>query len=344
MSFLLKYADVPICYILTKDNSLIPEYSENSEVIEWLYRFRAWAEQYSWCGIGGTQYGDVHGSDDRRLINIIGKCFILGMNKNIPEFDNTMRIYLNALDKQVKLQLPDGNPSFGKMYNYRDYETYMAAYFPFMGYHDNESVRYIADKRINCVYEFTKQKRYDIYRPETKYPGAKKEWLTEIVNPALYNDGNIMLAEFYDYVSYAGMYPYLDEASQNKIETIVEWIFDERYSSIGRYYYYVPTDPSYKTKSINHKLQLPNIESPHITGSKRGLLFLCFILSHFRTSRNSKWFNGAIDFLNQYRTSDGTYQFPPDLIPDKIGENKKSKLYREIISTFWMERIFANLP
>ena len=354
IDFLLKNAGVPIRYILTKDISLIPEYLANSEVIEWLRRFKTWAEQYEWCGIGGIAHGDVHGSDDRRLMNIIGKCFILGMNKDISEFDIIMKIYLSALEKQVNKQLPEGNPAFWKMYEYRDYETYMASYFPFMGYHDNESVRYIADKRINYVYEFTKQKRYDIYRSDAKYPGAKREWAAEIVDPALYSDGNIMLAEFYDYVLYAGIYNYVNEESRNKIETIVEWIYDEDYSQIGRYYYYVPTDPSYKTKSINGKLWFTDLASPHITGSKCGLLFQCFILSHFKASRNSIWFNEAIDFLNQYKLSDGLYQFPPDLILDKpdrhawqghlnAGENKKSKKYREIISTFWMERIFANL-
>lgn len=344
-NYLLKNAGAPIRYILTKDTALIPEVMGNFEAVEWLRRFKAWAEQYEWCGIGGNNYGDVHGSDDRRLINIIGKCFILGIDKNFAEFDNIMSIYLAALEKQVNKQLPDGNPAFWKMYEYRDYETYMSAYFPLMGYHDNASVRYITNKRINCVYEFTKQKRYDIYRKDAKYPGAKKEWVSQIVDPVLYSDGNIMLAELYDYVLYAGMYEYVSKEDKNKIETIVEWIFDERYSEIGRYYYYVPTDPSYKTKSINGKLWLADIDLslPHIKGSKNRFLFICFILSHFKASRKSRWFNEAIDFLYKYKTSEGHFKFPPDLINMNIGESKKNKNYDEIISTYWMEKILSNL-
>jgi len=353
--YLLENADAPIRYILTKSPELIPDVVKNSEVTEWLRRLKNWAEQYEWCGIGGKMGGDIHGSDDRRYVNIIGKCFILGMNKSIADFDSIMRIYLNALDRQMKN--PSGaDPSFWQIYKFRDYETLMAAYYPFMGYHDEEPVRYIAGKRINYVYEFTRQKRYDIYRSDAKYPGTKKEWLPYVVDPVLYRDGNIMLASFEDYILYAGIYEHADDETKQKIETIVEWIYDERYNEIsGGYCYYMPDDPRYKAKRINNKLHLADISGE--PGNKRshfGFLFTCFILSHFKASRNAKWFNEAIQYLEQYKTEEGRYKFPPDLILDKpdmhawaghlnAGENKKKKQYREILSTYWMERILDNL-
>lgn len=355
MEYLLENADAPIRYILTKDSSLIPDVLANNEVSHWLNRMKEWAEQYAWCGIGGNKYGDVHGSDDRRYINIIGKCFILGMNNDIPSFDHTMQIYLNALNKQIKKTF-DGDPAFWKMYEYRDYETFIAAYYPLMGYHGEGSVHYIAEKRINYVYEFARQKRYDIHLKEANYLGVKKEWVPYIVDPSLYRDGNIMLAQLEDYILYAGMYDHVGEDERQKIETIVEWIFDDKYADIPwGYYYYCPTDPKYKAKQINNKLVLANlIENPQNKGNHFGLLFICFILSHFKASRKSKWFTDAINYLEQYKTKEGRYKFPTSLITDKpdmhawaghlnVGENKKTKNYHEIISTFWMERILANL-
>ena len=344
--YLLGNAGVPIRYILTGDKSLIPEMLENFEVMEWMRRLREWAECNKWH--------DIHGSDDRRYINIIGKCCILGLNKDIPEFDGIMKFYLDRLHTQIEKRLDDKR-TFGRIYNYRDYETLTACYLPFMGYYDDTAVRYIADKRIDYVYNFTKEKRYDIYRDGAYYPGARKEWLVYMVDPALYSDGNISLAEYYDYILYAGMYNHVDDERKRKIDTIVEWIYDDRYDDIpGGYNYYAPDDARYKSKSINGKLGLtPLPDEPHIKGSKPGFLFTCFLLSHFKATYESKWWSKAMNFLSLYQTADGRYKLPPDLILDKpdtrahvghlnVGENKRKKNYAEILSTYCVERILNN--
>jgi hypothetical protein len=63
----------------------------------------------------------------------------------------------------------------------------------------------------------------------------------------------------------------------------------------------------------------------------------------------------ALRYLDQYKNERGRYNFPPHLITEKpdsyvifgghmnVGENKKSKLYGEILSTYWMERIHQNM-
>ena len=56
-------------------------------------------------------------------------------------------------------------------------------------------------------------------------------------------------------------------------------------------------------------------------------------------------------YIENYKTADKRYIFPRHMIIEKpnchviggghmnVGENKKSKKYREIISTYWMNRI-----
>ena len=81
------------------------------------------------------------------------------------------------------------------------------------------------------------------------------------------------------------------------------------------------------------------------------LIFQVFILAHFKTARKSLWFQLAIDYLEIFRCKNGHYKFPATMIQEKtdcfvmkgghmnVGENKRKKEYREIISTYWMDRI-----
>jgi hypothetical protein len=80
-----------------------------------------------------------------------------------------------------------------------------------------------------------------------------------------------------------------------------------------------------------------------------------FVLSHFKAARVSEWFSLVLRYLDRYKNESGRYVFPPRLITEKpdsyvifgghmnVGENKKSKLYGEILSTYWMERISQNM-
>jgi hypothetical protein len=242
------------------------------------------------------------------------------------------------------------------MYHYRDYETILACYMPFLGYAHEKSVQYVASKRANIVCEFTRQGRYDVYRDDLAYPGANKAWKPYILDPELYRDGNIALPSIHDLILFAGMYPHFDHETREKVETTVRWLFGGGYASIhDRLYYYAPDDPNYKSKAINSKVRLPDLRelSRADAGDLQGLLYLCFILSHFREAR--EWVSEAVLCLERYKTESGRYVFPKEMIAEKKdsyatdgghmnpGESKKNKRYAEIVSTYWMERICANL-
>lgn len=346
--WLLENADYPIKYNLTQDASYIEKMLENEEVKAWVNRLTN--------RVLSNDLSNIHGGHDYRYENIIGKCFILGLNSKISPFDFAMRFFINFLDKHIT-RTHDEKLTFGKMYQYRDYETIIACYMPFLGYAREESVQYVANKRVNIIYEFTKQQRYDIYRTDLSYPGANKAWKLSIVDPELYKDGNIALPSIHDLILFAGMYPYFEQEMKTKVETTIRWIFGEKYSMIKNgLCYYAPDDPSYKSKRINNKVYLFDFDnkSPD-SGDIQGLLFHCFIFSHFEESKKSEWFLRAISYLDGYKLESGHYIFPKEMIVEKkdsyvykgghmnVGELKKNKNYAEIISTYWMERILANL-
>jgi hypothetical protein len=91
---------------------------------------------------------------------------------------------------------------------------------PFMGYAQEEAVKYVAYKRANIIYEFTKQQRYDVYRSDTNYPGVKKEWKPLIIDPELYKDGNIVLP-LYTTDSVRRNVPVFDTDTRKKVETTI---------------------------------------------------------------------------------------------------------------------------
>jgi len=346
--WLLNNADYPIRYSLTRDKSLIDPMLKNIEVVSWLRRLTDRALR--------GDISDIHGSHDYRLENIIGKCFILGLDANVRQFDLAMRFYIDFLDKHIA-NVYDEALTFEKMYQYRDCETLIACYMPFLGYANEKSVRYVAEKRASAIYRFTKQRRYDIYRSERAYPGVKQEWKPHIVDPELYVDGNIALPSIHDLILFAGMYRNFDATTRDKVETTIRWLFGEGYSQInGNLYYYAPDDPRYKAKSINSKVFLYDFDKPNPDpGEERALLFHCFILSHFQEARNSVWFSRALSHLDRFKTEAGRYIFPKTMIAEQcdvgithgghmnVGESKMNKTYAEIISTYWMERINANL-
>ena len=191
----------------------------------------------------------------------------------------------------------------------------------------------------------------------SQYKGVKKEWQKYLIDPELYTDGNIAQPAMHDYILFAGMYNELDDDLRNKVENIVEWVFDSRYADIiyGYGYFYAPHG-SYKAKAIIFKMHLPDFKHKTFNdGELSSLILTCFILSHFAAGRNSEWFQLAMEFLDGYRTLNNRYVFSRHMIAEKpnsyaifgghmnVGENKQSRLYAEIISTYWMERIQSNL-
>lgn len=347
-SWLLQTADAPIRYNLIRGTADAEALFQNSEVSAWFSRL---AERSQAKDIGA-----VHGSHDYRMENILGKCWILGLSGSIPAFAEKMAFILEYLNRHIKTS-PDDELSFGKIYHYRDFEKVLACFLPFLGYHSDPAVWHIVRQRIDILYDFTRQKRYDIYVDGSKLKGVKKEWQPYIINPDLYADGHIALPDMHDYLLFAGMYPFLTAGDRNKVEIISEWLFSEGFGGINRRYgYFYAPGGSYNTKAIIFKPYLLDFQNMTFDkGDLVSLLFTVFVLSHFKSARESSWFSLALTYLDQYKNESGRYNFPSHLIVEKpdsfvihgghmnVGENRKLKLYCEIISTYWVERIRMNI-
>lgn len=347
IDFLLENADDSIKYQMGDKTIVSDKLLHNNEISSWFGRL---------CERSNTNnIGDIHGSHDYRMENILGKCFILGLNKQIPEFSHNINFILEYLNKHILLETSN-ELSFGKLYHYRDCEKVLACFLPLLGFYDDPAIIHITKKRIEVLYEFAKQKRYDIYMNGSNLKGVKKEWQPYIINPNLYSNGHIALPDMHDLILFAGMLPHLSNEDQAKIETIVQWFFGEGYKNIiRRYGYFYAPGGSYNSKAIIFKLHLLNFEDMTFDkGDLTSLLFNVYILSFFKSARESLWFSLAMNYLNQYEKDNEIYKFPSYMITEKsdsyvifgghmnVGENKKSKLYSEIISTYWISKILQN--
>ena len=344
--WLLENADLPIQINLTKDYVDSERLLQNKEVSEWFSRL----EERSLA----DNIGDIHGSHDYRMENILGKCWILGLSKSNEKFAEKIEFITRFLNRHIQTA-PPAELSFSKLYHFRDCEKVLGCFLPLLGYHDDPAVRHIVRRRIDILYDFTQKKRYDIYIDGSKLKGVKKEWQPYIIDPELYADGNIALPDMHDFLLFAGMYPFLSEADKSKAEAIAGWLFDKDYEKIIRRYgyFYVPGG-SYNTKAVIFKLHLPDVGGTVDKGDLVPLVFTVFVLSHFKAARESEWFTLALKYLDQYKNDNGRYKFPANMITEKtdsyvifgghmnVGENKRSKSYSEVISTYWAERIHRN--
>lgn len=348
IQWLLENADVPIQINLTKNYTDSERLLRNKEVSEWFSRL----EERSLA----DNIGDIHGSHDYRMENILGKCWILGLSKNTEQFVEKMKFITSFLSQHIQTAPPE-KLSFGKLYHFRDCEKVLSCFLPFLGFYDDPAVLHIVRKRIDILYDFTRKKRYDIYVDGSKLKGIKKEWQPFIIDPDLYSDGHIALPDIHDFLLFAGMYPYLSNNDKNKVEAIAGWLLDKGYKKIIRRYgyFYVPGG-SYSAKAVIFKLHLLDVrDTVFDKGDLVSFVFTVFVLSHFKTARESDWFSSAIHYLDQYMNESGRYLFPNYMITEKtdsyvifgghmnVGENKRSRSYREIISTYWMERIHGNI-
>jgi|LSQX01.1.fsa_nt_gb hypothetical protein len=348
--WLLENSNIPIKFNLNLDSiSSNNEFLQFPEVQYWMSYLKKYYET--------NCMPKIHGSHDYRFENIMGKLVQLGAYSEIESFHQYVSIYLNFLHGHI--QRANKDPlSFGKVYQSYDYELIIATFLSQAGYFKDYAIQYVFQKRLNILYSFAIEKRYDIYMDASNLPGVKKEWKDSIIHTDLYMDGNIHLPTVHDIIFFGiAMKNHPDIATIDKVNVILDWIFDDRYKDISdRYgYFYIPWG-SYATKAICWKFRMPDVLiMDESAKSLNSLLHSTYIMSFFENSKSSDWFNAALTYLNSFKTESERYIFPRDMLQEKkdgywifgshmgMGEDRKIKSFIEIESTYWMEKILDNI-
>lgn len=281
---------------------------------------------------------EYHGATSYAVENSLNMLVDMGVvyNTGFSEFDKV----LEEIADQVKtLYLPENDV-------FRIF--YQIIIVPFL-YRAGLKQAWISDfikNRINLIHEFTKQQNYDIYDDPSlhKLPAAYAG--RSVIKPELYTNGDIQFPLEYDIYGFAAILDDLDVSLKNKVDEIVSYFMDERFQVIqDGYGILYKGNHSYVSMGWDPK-PVDLFERRKVNPLLRNLE----LLSHFKSAIQTKWFNQAIDIVNQYSDDSGTYNLPKEYLIEKdsvwilgshmsLGESRRSKKSYVVEGTFHMLKI-----
>ena len=156
----------------------------------------------------------------------MGKVLALGLKKGIPVIDECLKSYINIMEQDF----------YRKDVNRVGYGIYYIAQFlSLIGYADEVPIACILQMRLDQVYKFVKQKRYDIYVDVKGYPKLPSSWkdVDKIIDPALTQYGNAEseppLPSLYDLLGILGMKQVgMKKENEIKANTILNYCNNNR--------------------------------------------------------------------------------------------------------------------
>jgi len=263
----------------------------------------------------------IHGSKDTNAENPLAKLLEYGLNRDVPAFDERLQSLLNNA--------------------WQTWDNLIM--YPFLiraGYSDHPRVAGYLKKRIEILNQTAQAGNFDFYLSTAEASYVPKAWQGKpIYRDVLGHEAGYALPTCYDF--YAMAYcPFISgiEHLNAKVETIMAFISDPRFqSTVGGYGW----DRSKKRCYAAGRVFLACVEPSRL------VLFL-ELGAGFEAVRRSEWFQQGLATLSSYRTTEGTYRFPPSLLAEKtgyyiyggshmgMGENRRSPQAMELESTFRM--------
>jgi hypothetical protein len=281
----------------------------------------------------------VHDGHCDRLENIAGKLHEFGLTGYPKLFDP----YMDNWRCQLAASLDD--TTFFSGYS----RAMLCACYRLLGC-DHKDLLNVANRRLDMLYDFCKQGDYDIYLPENYFgdlpePRAGKP----LVKPDLYPAGTVKLPSIYDIIWFPLLYA---GQNQNRIDTIIAYILADEYQNGIR--------PGYGNIRRGKRHYYGMGWSVHVPGfygmppaDPRELVLSMELLAPYTAAVESDWFASGITYLDDFRTTHGTWNFPREFLLEYgkrggyyvsgyhmgLGENRRQIKALELESTFRMLRI-----
>jgi len=296
----------------------------------------------------------IHGAKPELLENTAGKLWTLGIRKGISQIDEFYKPYIDILEQDF----------YNKNAIRIGYGVYAIAQFlSLLGYAGEEPISSIMQMRLEQVYSFVQQKRYDIYVDVKGYPKLPTSWkrIDKIIDPALTRYGNAEgeppLPSLYDFLGIVGMMQVgMTKENEMKANAILKYCYDERYQRDIMYKYGILLAPTGNYYSMGWSVHLPGYgQALNKNIEMNKLLLWAEIFSYFSISREFVLFKDLLDFMEGYRNNNGFYCFLKKFIPEGkrgyfvfgkymgLGENRMQKEACMIESTFRVLRLKKNL-
>ncbi len=228
--------------------------------------------------------------------------------------------------------------------------TILASWLAYMGYKENIVID-ILKRRVDAVYSFVKNKDYNIYTDTKGFPVIPKaRAMHPLVKPELYEYNVWKLPTIHDFFAFALLTKLInDEPIQQKIDVILDYIFDERYQRLYSGYGLM-LDMKRRYYSMGWSMHLYRYFDNSSTDDN-ALVWQMALMSNFKRARETTWFKTNLEYLEGFE-KDGLYEFPASYLREEknkyyvlgyhmgLGEAKKNKMRLKLESTAWMLRIY----
>ncbi|MBN1814643.1 MAG: hypothetical protein JXA14_22575 [Anaerolineae bacterium] len=300
---------------------------------------RSWLERL----IPETGPDQLHGSKPTAYENAMGKLTLLGCRSGMLPFDERVRPFRDWLARAMEDARGWSWQPFQRMI--------VGGFLAVAGYHDDQVVMQQMAHRLDVLYQFARQKDYDIYVDRGAYSGIPAGFRDKpLVNPALYPGGEERFPSIYDIHALAHFSG--DGVAQRQIDIVIDYVLHPDYQAFPEGYGIMKAGKR-KYYAIGWSVHLPGYFGfDHLSdwGARR-LVQRVVLMAHFPMARAHRWFRESLSHLETYRAEQGTYVFPrPYLREDQSGywvtgaymgleENRRSKQALELESTFWMLKI-----
>jgi hypothetical protein len=296
----------------------------------------------------------IHGSKPEQLENVAGKLWALGIRKGVAQLDEFFEPYVEIMEKDCSDR--------GKVRVGYGFYT-IAQLLSLLGYTGGEPVAQLLQMRLDQVYSFVKEGRYDIYVDAKGYQKVPSVWksIGKIIDPDLTITNHIShespLPNIYDIFMIVGMKQAgMNTENEMKANAVLEYCYDERYQKEVMHNYGIMLSPNGNYYSMGWSVHIPGYRDVlHNDIEMNKLLLLADAFSYFGISREFAIFKDLLDFLENYRKNDGFYCFPGKFIPREnqgyfvngknmgLGEDRKQRNAILIESTFRVLKLKKNL-
>ncbi len=306
---------------------------KNTEVKEWIGRLTPVFDINS-----------LHSGRENAFENVMGKLVQLGLRAGLQPFDNTTLPFRVWLTENVG-QIPVAPHTIFL-------RTIVASFLAYAGYGTTSPVVAQMKQRLNTLYEFAKSPDFStIFVDKAKFTGIPKSSdIHDLVNPELYPHQKFRLPWVHDIRGLANAdFVFENEVNQSKMDAIIEMILTPEYQSLPWSYGLAKYETGYYV--LGWAVHLPGYSSRPEERSFAELLLTLDFMVRFPAARKSPWFKEMMEYVETFRTSSETYEFPKTWLPEKpegywvggvrmaFDERKKNPKAIECESTFRMLRI-----
>lgn len=303
---------------------------------------------------GGHSELNIHGTRDTNYENAMGKLTQLGLRAGLGPFDERTAHWRDLVleDRTARYRNPLNMGYISFIYH----RTLIAAFLGLAGYRDPVIHSVLAD-RLNALYQFTRKSSFDIYVDPYLYKGLAPSFRKYVVNRELYGDGHVHLPWIHDIFGFRALLTlWPDTETERKVNTVLDWVMDRACQALPHRGYGTIASSDRGGEIRGWKPDLPGyfgLNSPGFDGT--GLVQAIELYSGFRHAREHGWFKESLAHLKGFATGRGTYLFPARYLRDErrghwvfgfrmgLGEDRRSRDWREIESTFWMTLIESQM-